>query len=443
VHVPDLQTLFEGIAEPDVEAARKRFFQMDRAPGDVVVEEGETHDSMFIVESGQVSVSVGGFEVATLGPGSCVGEIGLFTTSVRTATVKAATPVTFHLLSRKAYTELKAAGNPITVQLERRAVGQLGARLRQLIADIRLVAGRARGMLLEPVQTRQTAGTHAPLPEAAVIASMKDMVAFEGEDEAAFASLASLASHRVFAEGDTISQVGRRDGPLQLLVSGRVDCRVTLEVDQVRAASLSGGELFNVLPFVDGQPRPYTFVATAPSTTLAISKAHARELMERRGPAASALRIAMIRSLADRVNQANATYSLAKLTRLEVDSTPRPAPRTLPRATRREDPDGDATYSAPAPEVHVPPEPQAAPIPPAPFEEGAPELTPPHRAPDDIETQKTPGFDPRTFVPPAPLHVGQPVEPGPSRRLDENTPWFDGTEPEWDTWFELTDEVSL
>ncbi len=446
--MPDLQTLFDGVSDAHLAEARARFFKMDREPGDVVVEEGETHDSMFILESGKVSVSVGGFEVAELGPGACVGEIGLFTTSVRTATVKAATDVTFHLLSRKAFLDLKAAQNPVAVHIERRAIGQLGARLRKLISDIRLTAANARGLLLDPVQTRQKEGVLAPLPEAAVVASLEDMAAFAGEERVALQTLATIASHRVFSEGDTIAQVGRRDGPLQLLVSGRVDCRVTLEVDQIRAATLSGGELFNVLPFVDGQPRPYTFVAGGPCTTLAIEKARARELMERRGPEASALRIAMIRSLADRVNQANATFSLAKLTRLEVDSdTPAPVPRALPRTRGRAalppDPNPHPEFDEPAPAVHVPPEPEVAPVPPAPFEEGAPELTPPHRAATAATPDEAPGFDPRKFVPPAPLEVGMPLNPGGSERPDDDTPWFDGSESDWDTWFELTDEVSL
>lgn len=487
--MPDLQTLFPSVDAARIEQASRRFFKMDREPGDVIVEEGEVHDSMFFIESGTVKVEVGGFEVAEMGPGSCIGEIGLFTTSVRTATVTAATPVTFHLLSRKAFEDLERDENPVAALIERQAIGQLAARLRKLVSDIRIVAPNAHSLLLEPIMTRQSDGRVVPLPESAIQASLSSMVSFDGSDPSVFASIAAICTSRLYEIDETISGVGRRDGPLAFLVSGRVDCLVSLEADQIRAAELSGGELFNVLPFVDGQPRPMSFVAAAPSNVLTIERTDARALLAQAGPVAGALRKAMIRSLADRVNQANATFSLAKLMRLEVDSaTPMPVPPRVASLPPETPSPAGQRVAAPGPRPvqpravrpppmadPVPPEPIAVPDLPDPVGETTPELVaPPEPAasrgfdgPDEVtpfamgsddETtrprvpQRTagdrpgaelPGFDPRKFVQPAPLSLVRQTLQRDGEEEDGGTPWFDSEEKDWDTWFDLTDEVSL
>jgi CRP/FNR family cyclic AMP-dependent transcriptional regulator len=117
----DLYTLFENVSQARAEEAVSKFIQMDRPAGDVLIEEGEVHDSMLLVEAGEVTIIAGGFEVARMGVGSVIGEIGLFTHAVRTATVRAATPVTVQILSRKAFMELRNGGNPIAFRIERRA----------------------------------------------------------------------------------------------------------------------------------------------------------------------------------------------------------------------------------------------------------------------------------------------------------------------------------
>ena len=64
--------------------------------GEVIVREGETGSSMFLVESGRVGVSIHGAggdsrKLAILDPGSSFGEISLLTGEPRTATVRALT----------------------------------------------------------------------------------------------------------------------------------------------------------------------------------------------------------------------------------------------------------------------------------------------------------------------------------------------------------------
>jgi CRP-like cAMP-binding protein len=58
--------------------------------GEAIVKKGEASGEMFVVESGEVSVSVDEAEIARLGPGKFFGEMALMTGEPRNATVRAA-----------------------------------------------------------------------------------------------------------------------------------------------------------------------------------------------------------------------------------------------------------------------------------------------------------------------------------------------------------------
>ena len=57
--------------------------------GDTIANEGQTGIGFFVIEEGEASVSVGGQERASLGPGDHFGEIALIDDGARTATVTA------------------------------------------------------------------------------------------------------------------------------------------------------------------------------------------------------------------------------------------------------------------------------------------------------------------------------------------------------------------
>lgn len=63
------------------------------AAGEPILSEGDPGDSMFVIESGQVAVKIGGEPVADLFAGDFVGEMSLLTGAPRNANVVAVEPV--------------------------------------------------------------------------------------------------------------------------------------------------------------------------------------------------------------------------------------------------------------------------------------------------------------------------------------------------------------
>jgi CRP-like cAMP-binding protein len=67
---------------------------IDAATGDTLFEEGDTADGVAVVLDGHVEVLKQGRTLATLGPGSVLGELSLFVPSAtRTATARTNSPV--------------------------------------------------------------------------------------------------------------------------------------------------------------------------------------------------------------------------------------------------------------------------------------------------------------------------------------------------------------
>lgn len=309
-----LYSLFTDVSPRRQEEAALRFVPIAVAAGEAVATEGEINDAMLFVESGEVRVIAGGFEVTRMGPGSIIGEIGLFTHAVRTATVEAATDVQLQTLSRRAFAELRNASNPIAFRIEKRAVAQLASRMRQLSIDVAEVATITPSVLQNARTSVEYSGHPIPLPTSRLKAALKAALPFHGASTDAVERLGDLLEARTFQPGETLAAQNLGDGPLYVLAHGTVDCVAAVgRSKQVRVATLDPGSVFNVVQNIDEGLRPMSFVARDGVTVLAIRRDDVFRLLQQSDRVGSTVRIAIIRSLSDRVNQANASFALARL----------------------------------------------------------------------------------------------------------------------------------
>jgi CRP/FNR family transcriptional regulator, cyclic AMP receptor protein len=120
-------SLFAGAKRRELDRISQLCTELTLPAGRVLCHEGEIGHEFFVLESGTVSVSVGGKEVATLGAGSFFGELALLDGGPRTATVRAQTEVTALVLDRREFHALLEEDPIVAVRL----LPAIGARLRR------------------------------------------------------------------------------------------------------------------------------------------------------------------------------------------------------------------------------------------------------------------------------------------------------------------------
>lgn len=111
----------ETLSSPELDVLADYARRVEFDPGSALIREGDLSDSMFVIVSGNVTVSVHDMEnsraVATLGPGQLAGEMALMTGAPRTATVAAETPVVALEIERPAVESLLSANPTLWIGL--------------------------------------------------------------------------------------------------------------------------------------------------------------------------------------------------------------------------------------------------------------------------------------------------------------------------------------
>ena len=80
-------SLFSTCSNKDLEKIAKASDEVNLKVGTVIVDQGQTGREAFVMISGSATVRRNGKKVATLGPGSVIGELSLLDHGPRTATV--------------------------------------------------------------------------------------------------------------------------------------------------------------------------------------------------------------------------------------------------------------------------------------------------------------------------------------------------------------------
>ena len=111
--------IFESLGAPELEALARALVRVPLAAGARAVREGELGDRFYLIERGALDVSIGGAEVAALGPGDGFGEIALLREVPRTATVTARTEAIVQALERGPFLEAVTGSGRVHEAAER------------------------------------------------------------------------------------------------------------------------------------------------------------------------------------------------------------------------------------------------------------------------------------------------------------------------------------
>jgi CRP-like cAMP-binding protein len=92
--------LFEGLSKKELRALASATEDLSVEAGTVLCREGRLGREFFVIVDGEAEVTKGGRYLATRKGGEFFGEIALLTTTTRTATVTAMTPLRCFILTR-------------------------------------------------------------------------------------------------------------------------------------------------------------------------------------------------------------------------------------------------------------------------------------------------------------------------------------------------------
>ncbi len=95
--------LFEGLSRKQLVKVARLTDDLEVAAGTVLCKEGSRGQEFFVITEGEAAVTRDGKHLATLGSGEFFGEIAVLEPVRRTATVTAASPLRFFIVTGQAF----------------------------------------------------------------------------------------------------------------------------------------------------------------------------------------------------------------------------------------------------------------------------------------------------------------------------------------------------
>lgn len=325
-----LDPLFAGCTPREIEEALHCFVRETVSHGTPILLEGEEAGGLIVVADGELEIRTGALELWTARAGEMVGEIGLFTRGVRTATVESNTEAELLILTHRGYERLVSRDSPVAMRIERMALDSLVARLRGI--DQR-IAELAKGTVvshktptpsyLERVARALGVGGARRAPQLDRTQVLATSRLFSGVSAKAVSEIAANFVVEGWQGGEFLCTEGEPGEALFLIAHGAIDVLVQTHSDRVEpVATLAHGDAFGMAGLVDSRPRTASCVTRGDTVTLRLERSAWHRVSGQNTPGARALRVAMIRSLAESIATANAQLALLDLTSQTADLTP-------------------------------------------------------------------------------------------------------------------------
>ena len=99
-------SLFSELSQRDLEQVAQLADAVDLPAGHVLMREGQNGTQAFVIASGEAQVEQGGRTLATLGPGSVLGEMALLSEGPRAATATLTKPSRLFVLAHREFHSL-------------------------------------------------------------------------------------------------------------------------------------------------------------------------------------------------------------------------------------------------------------------------------------------------------------------------------------------------
>lgn len=118
-------SLFSACSKKELQAVARASDEVSLAAGRVLCEQNSVGREAFVIIEGTAEVRRNGRKVATVGPGSCVGEMALLDHGPRTATVTAASDMKVLVLGAREFSAIIDDVPPISHKLLKALAGRV------------------------------------------------------------------------------------------------------------------------------------------------------------------------------------------------------------------------------------------------------------------------------------------------------------------------------
>jgi CRP-like cAMP-binding protein len=126
--------LFVGLNENEMEKVAELCTEKHYAPGDIIIQQGDMGDELYIIQEGQVEILVMGVKpqrpIVILGKGQILGEMSLLDEGFRSATGRATSQTTVQVIKGTQFTQLTDQDNHIGYIVMRNLAADLSFKLR-------------------------------------------------------------------------------------------------------------------------------------------------------------------------------------------------------------------------------------------------------------------------------------------------------------------------
>ena len=268
--------LFAGLSRGEIDGVLGISRRLAFAPGMPLMRQGQPADGVFIVDAGTAEVMTalpggGDLAVASVGPGSVLGEMALLDAGVRSATVVARTPVTGHWIDRDGFRMLLAQRNTAVFTLQGRITLALCRRLRELNA--RVVAHEAPLDRLQDLSAARSPGIQRGACSFDYRAFLPVLPPFRGLDADDVAALTAHTEVLDAPRGAVLAEQGTASAACYVVIRGALEVSTMHEGGRYRIGILGPGRFCGHIGLIDGVAHSTTIIAREHATLLEFTKA--------------------------------------------------------------------------------------------------------------------------------------------------------------------------
>ena len=244
--------VFQRLTSKELSGIAKRLQKVDVSPGEIIIQEGEPGDCMYVLGSGHAGVYRSGRKIGDLHREDCFGEMALFSQGLRAATIKAEEELVLWRLDSSTFYEILFQHTSIAFEMMK----LLSRRLRSLLEQKKVQNLALSETAAAAVNDRQghdwsgtTLASHEVILRRILTLQNIELLAHLNQDD--FIWLAQSVDEAEYMSGQTICRAGEFGDTMYAIVSGSV--RVHKGTEEI--ARLHEGEYFGEMAVIDSSPR--------------------------------------------------------------------------------------------------------------------------------------------------------------------------------------------